>query len=45
MVRFLIVDDENSCRELLAILLSRYGQCDMAHDGREGGRRLSYGSR
>ena len=35
MVRFLIVDDENSCRELLAILFSRYGQCDMAHDGRE----------
>jgi two-component system, chemotaxis family, chemotaxis protein CheY len=35
MVRFLIVDDDSTCRELLSILLSRYGQCDMAHDGRE----------
>lgn len=35
MARFLIVDDDITCRELLAILLSPYAQCDMAYNGRE----------
>lgn len=35
MVRFLVVDDDSTCRDLLQLLLSRYGQCDLAHDGRE----------
>lgn len=35
MARFLIVDDDITCRELLSILLSPYAQCDMAYNGRE----------
>ncbi len=35
MNRFLIVDDDATCRDVLQLLLSSYGQCDLAHDGRE----------
>lgn len=35
MVKFLIVDDDSSCRDLLRLWLSRYGRCDLAHDGHE----------
>lgn len=35
MVKFLIVDDDGTCRSLIQLILSRYGQCDLAHDGRE----------
>jgi two-component system chemotaxis response regulator CheY len=35
MVKFLIVDDDSSCRDLLQLWLSRYGRCDLAHDGHE----------
>lgn len=34
-LRFLIVDDDLSCRELMKQLLSPYGQCDEARDGDE----------
>jgi two-component system, chemotaxis family, chemotaxis protein CheY len=33
--RYLIVDDDGVCRELLKDILSRYGQCDFAYDGGE----------
>ena len=33
--RFLIVDDDRLCRELLRGVLSRFGQCDVAYDGQE----------
>lgn len=33
--RFLIVDDDRVCRELLRDLVAPYGQCDVAHDGQE----------
>ena len=35
MVKFLVVDDDCTCRDLLQLLLSPYGQCDLAHDGHE----------
>ncbi len=35
MIKFLIVDDDSSCRDLLRLWLSRYGRCDLAHDGHE----------
>lgn len=35
MKRFLIVDDEDHCRKLLAAFLEPYGQCDYAHNGQE----------
>lgn len=35
MVKFLVVDDDGGCRELLRMILSRYGQCDLTHDGHE----------
>ncbi len=34
-MRFLIVDDDFACRELLRVFLSHYAECDMAYDGRE----------
>ncbi len=34
--RYLIVDDDRLCRELLSDMLSRHGQCDLACNGREG---------
>jgi len=34
-VKFLIVDDDPFCRELLRVILRPYGQCDMAADGEE----------
>jgi two-component system, chemotaxis family, chemotaxis protein CheY len=34
--RFLIVDDDRLCRELLKDMLSPYGKCDFAYDGQEG---------
>jgi two-component system chemotaxis response regulator CheY len=34
-VKFLIVDDDPVSRELLRTILSHYGDCDMAFDGRE----------
>lgn len=34
--RFLIVDDDRLCRELLRDILTPHGQCDFAYDGREG---------
>ncbi len=33
--RFLIVDDDGVCRQLLADMLSPFGQCDLAYDGQE----------
>ncbi|MCR4411218.1 MAG: response regulator [Thermoguttaceae bacterium] len=33
--RYLIVDDDPVCRELLKEILSHYGRCDVAYDGRE----------
>ncbi len=33
--RFLIVDDDPICRELLRVMLARHGRCDLAVDGRE----------
>ena len=33
--RYLIVDDDRVCRELLKAMLSPYGHCDFAYDGRE----------
>ena len=33
--RYLIVDDDRVCRELLKDMLSAHGQCDFAYDGRE----------
>ncbi|NUQ64429.1 MAG: response regulator transcription factor [Pirellulales bacterium] len=33
--RYLIVDDDGVCRELLKDVLSIYGQCDFAYDGLE----------
>ncbi len=33
--RFLIVDDDRVCRELLKEMLSSYGHCDFAYDGAE----------
>jgi two-component system chemotaxis response regulator CheY len=33
--RFLVVDDDRVCRELLKEMLSPYGHCDFAHDGAE----------
>lgn len=33
--RYLIVDDEEICRELLAKMLGPWGQCDLARDGEE----------
>ncbi len=33
--RFLIVDDDGVCRELLRVMLSSFGQCDLAYSGRE----------
>jgi len=33
--RFLIVDDDRLCRELLKSILCDYGQCDFAYDGQE----------
>ena len=34
-MKFLIVDDDPCCRELLRELLSPYGDCDLAFDGNE----------
>ncbi len=33
--RYLIVDDDRVCRELLKAMLSPHGHCDFAYDGRE----------
>lgn len=33
--RFLIVDDDRVCRELLKDILTPHGDCDLAYDGRE----------
>ena len=33
--RYLIVDDDRICREFLKAILSQFGECDMAYDGRE----------
>jgi two-component system chemotaxis response regulator CheY len=33
--RYLVVDDDRVCRELVKDMLSPYGDCDMAYDGRE----------
>ncbi|MBN2474791.1 MAG: response regulator [Pirellulales bacterium] len=33
--RYLIVDDDRVCRELVSAILSPYGQCSFAHDGQE----------
>jgi len=33
--RFLIVDDDRLCRELLRDILSKYGRCDFAYNGQE----------
>ncbi len=32
-MRFLIVDDDSVCRELLRVVLTPYGRCDLAADG------------
>ncbi len=34
-MRFLIVDDDSLCRELLRVTLSPYARCDLAFDGTE----------
>lgn len=34
-MRFLIVDDDRAIRELLEKLLSRYGRCHLAFDGKQ----------
>ena len=34
--RFLIVDDDELCRNLLQNLLAKFGSCEMAENGREG---------
>ena len=34
-MKFLIVDDDAACRELLRVILSPYGHCDLALDGSE----------
>jgi two-component system chemotaxis response regulator CheY len=34
--RFLIVDDDRLCRELLKDILAPYGKCDYAYNGQEG---------
>ncbi len=34
--RFLIVDDDRLCRELLKDILTPYGKCDYAYNGQEG---------
>ncbi len=34
-MRFLVVDDDFSCRELLRAIVSPYGLCDLALDGGE----------
>ena len=34
-MKFLIVDDDHACRELLRSILSPYGHCDLAYDGQE----------
>ena len=36
MARFLIIDDDLICRSLMNEFLKPFGQCDSAHDGREG---------
>ena len=35
MKKFLIVDDEDHCRKLLAAFLEPYGQCEYAYNGHE----------
>ena len=35
MARFLVVDDDRLCRELVRVLLAKYGRCDVAYDGHE----------
>ncbi len=34
-MRFLIVDDDKACRDILKAILSPYGQCDLAMDGND----------
>ena len=34
-MKFLIVDDDPLCHELLRLILSPYGHCDVAFDGHE----------
>jgi two-component system chemotaxis response regulator CheY len=34
--RFLVVDDDRLCRELLKDILAPYGKCDFAYNGQEG---------
>ena len=35
MVRFLIVDDDEACRELIKAVMQPYGRCNVAEDGLE----------
>jgi two-component system chemotaxis response regulator CheY len=35
VLKFLIVDDDAVCRELLKDILSAHGECDLAYDGAE----------
>lgn len=35
MTKFLIVDDDTACRQLVEAYLSPFGQCDLAQDGEE----------